>query len=92
MSLEQGLLFYCSLIKLMRIKGLPRFMRKFCLDMVTKTIQYREINNIVRKDLMQYLIQLRNNSATDIDEWKIKTSGKFRIFNLKFLVLTKFSD
>jgi hypothetical protein len=49
--------------------------------MVTKTIQSREANNIIRKDLMQYLIQLRNNSSTAIDEWKIKTSGMGYLFD-----------
>lgn len=53
-------------------------MEKFCLDMVTKTIEERERNNIVRPDLMQCLIQLRNNSdnRSDADEWKINSSGK----------------
>lgn len=54
-------------------------MHDFCLNMVTKTIDERERNNIVRKDLMQYLIQLRNKSdgeGTDADEWKINSSGK----------------
>lgn len=51
-------------------------MRDFCLGMVTKTIEDRERNNIVRKDLMQYLIQLRNNSEAGGDEWKINSSGK----------------
>lgn len=52
-------------------------MRDFCLNMVTKTIEERERNNIVRKDLMQCLIQLRNNSdnKADADEWKITASG-----------------
>lgn len=50
-------------------------MKKFCVDMVTKTIQFRETNNVVRNDLMQYLIQLRNNSAPELDNWKIKVSG-----------------
>lgn len=53
-------------------------MRKFCIDIVTKTIEERERNNIVRKDLMQYLVQLRNNSENkvDDDEWKINSTGK----------------
>ncbi|XP_070496893.1 cytochrome P450 6d3-like [Chironomus tepperi] len=75
--IRRSSIFICpGLIKLLRLKGLPPFIRKFCLDMVTKTVQYREANNIVRKDLMQYLIQLRNNSSTEVDEWKIKTSAK----------------
>ncbi|KAL7043618.1 hypothetical protein ACKWTF_001596 [Chironomus riparius] len=70
-------IFICpGLLKILKIKGLPPFMEKFCLDMVTKTIQYRETNNVVRKDLMQYLIQLRNNSTSQIDDWKIKASAK----------------
>lgn len=57
--------------------SLPNFMRKFCINMVTKTIEEREKNNIVKKDLMQYLIQLRNKSENkvDEDEWKINGTG-----------------
>lgn len=60
------------------MKGLPSYLRDFCLGLVTKTIEERERNNIVRKDLMQYLIQLRNNSdeKTDGDEWKVNATGK----------------
>lgn len=46
------------LLKIFRLKGLLTFMRTFCLGLVTKTIEEREKNNIVRKDLMQYLIQV----------------------------------
>lgn len=47
--------------------------------MVAKTIEEREKNNVVRKDLMQYLIQLRNNNdetKLEVDEWRINASGK----------------
>jgi hypothetical protein len=52
--------------------------------MVTKTIEDRERNNIVRKDLMQCLIQLRNNvdNEAGADEWKINASGKKRTAQL----------
>lgn len=66
------------------MKSLPPYMREFCIGMVTNTIEERERNNIVRKDLMQYLIQLRNNTSNDKvdeDEWKINASGK--IFDQK---------
>ncbi|XP_070497146.1 cytochrome P450 6d3-like [Chironomus tepperi] len=63
-------------LKMLNMKGLPSFMEDFCLNMVTKTIQHREANNVVRKDLMQYLIQLRNNSTAELDEWKIKLLAK----------------
>jgi hypothetical protein len=53
-------------------------MRDFCINMVTKTIEEREKNNTMRKDLMQYLIQLRNRSEniTGDEEWKINATGK----------------
>jgi hypothetical protein len=54
-------------------------MREFCIGMITKTIEERESKNIVRKDLIQYLIQLRNNGdgkASSDDEWKINSTGK----------------
>lgn len=46
--------------------------------MVTKTIENREKNNLVKKDLMQYLIQLRNRNENknDEDEWSINATGK----------------
>lgn len=59
------------------MKSLPQYIRDFSLKLVTKTIEEREKNNIVKKDLMQYLIQLRNkseNSAKE-DEWKINAGN-----------------
>lgn len=53
-------------------------MEDFCIGMVTKTIDERERHNIVRKDLMQYLIQLRNNSDNKVGdgEWEINAGGE----------------
>lgn len=45
------------------------------MRLATETIEYREQNNIVRKDLMQYLIQLRNNVSIDSDDL-VTSSGK----------------
>jgi cytochrome P450 family 6 len=48
------------------------------VNLVSKTIEEREKHNIVRKDLIQYLIQLRNGAAkteNDDDEWKIESDG-----------------
>lgn len=61
------------------MNGLPEFMREFCIRLVTDTVEEREKNNVVRKDLMQYLIQLRNNienGSIENDEWIVKKSGK----------------
>jgi hypothetical protein len=47
----------------------------FCINTTKRTIEKRENENIVRKDLMQYLIQIRNNAS--IDEWKIGSTSEF---------------
>jgi hypothetical protein len=60
------------------LKALCREVREFFIHLVTKTIEEREKNDIVRKDLMQYLIQLRNGdtikSVDNDDEWKIQSN------------------
>lgn len=49
--------------------------RKFFIDLATETVEYREKNNIVRKDFMQLLLQLRNSGKVSKDgEWEINTS------------------
>lgn len=50
-------------------------MRQFCMKIVSSTVAERENQNIVKKDLMQFLIQLRNNNEgnADSDEWKINS-------------------
>ena len=45
------------------------------MNLVTTTIEHREKNNVMRKDLMQFLIQLRNNSDTNADAWNFKNSS-----------------
>lgn len=53
------------------MKGLPGFIQEFCLRIVTETITNRETTSEVRRDLMQYLIQLRNSTGSEIDDGKI---------------------
>lgn len=46
------------------------------MNIVKKQIEFREQNNVTRKDFIQILIQLRNNSEIneDSDSWDVKTS------------------
>lgn len=47
------------------------------LAIVKDTIEYREQNGIVRKDLLQLLMQLRNKGSIEEDDsksWNIQTS------------------
>lgn len=65
-----------SLLNFTGIKFLPKSMRDFCIDIVKTTVEERERNHIVRKDLMQSMIQLRNNNKIEnSDELKLDASG-----------------
>ena len=65
-----------SLLHYTRVKFLSQSMRKFCFDIVKATVEERERHGVVRKDLMQSLIQLRNNNNIEFsDELKIDTVG-----------------
>lgn len=50
-------------------------MKEFCLKLVTMTIEERERLNIEKRDLMQFLIQLRNGVKIDENDWKIKSAA-----------------
>lgn len=56
-------------------------MRNFCIDIVKATVEQRERYGVVRKDLMQSMIQLRNNNNIEnSDEVKLDSVG----MNIKF--------
>lgn len=51
-------------------------MRKFCIDIVKTTVDNRERSGTVKRDLMQSMIQLRNNNAIEhSDEFKLNANG-----------------
>lgn len=70
------------------MKGLPTFVKEFCLNMVTKTIEHRETTGEVRQDLMQYLIQLRNNSS-EIDDWNTDAIGIHNMTTIAIQLMLK---
>ncbi|XP_055386710.1 probable cytochrome P450 6d5 [Condylostylus longicornis] len=80
-------LFLCPQI----VKFIPKFIinsnpaRKFMVKIVKETIDFREKNNFVRKDLMQSLIQLRNTGKINIDDniWDVETAAE----NLKSMTI-----
>lgn len=71
--------------KLARFLGL-RFVDKdvgdFMIDVVRQNVDYREKNNIVRKDFFQLLMQLRNSGAVQQDgKWASGKSGELMPFD-----------
>ncbi|XP_031639015.1 probable cytochrome P450 6d4 [Contarinia nasturtii] len=60
--------FFCP--KLLEILGMSSQSGKFksyMLDLVKNTMEYRETNNVIRKDFIHLLMQLRNTGKVDED-------------------------
>lgn len=69
---------YPKLAKLLRLRFTDKDVGDFMTETVRQTVDYREQNGIVRKDLLQLLIQLRNYGQVkeNDDDWSanIETS------------------
>ncbi|KAH8290104.1 hypothetical protein KR044_012428 [Drosophila immigrans] len=67
----------CSLAKLMNRMGFENEVMVKLRDIMQRTIEFREQHNVVRRDLLQLLIRLRNTGkiGEDDDEvWDIETA------------------
>lgn len=51
----------CRILEFFKASAVPKDVETFFIDVVRQTIEYREKNNVSRKDFMQFLIQLRND-------------------------------
>ncbi|XP_055604444.1 cytochrome P450 6d3-like [Uranotaenia lowii] len=64
-----GCFFFLSkLLLALRLKHVDQDVEDFIFNLVQKTVEYRESNKIVRKDVMQLLLQLRNTGVVAEDE------------------------
>lgn len=84
MNFKNGLrafstLIYPKLQKMLKLKSVDDDVESFMINVVKDTLTYREKNNVIRKDLMQLMIQLRNTGKVQDDgEWgtKIVNDGR----------------
>ncbi|XP_062563717.1 probable cytochrome P450 6d5 [Armigeres subalbatus] len=68
-----------KLNKLFKMKCVIGEVERFILNMVRETLEYREKNGVVRKDMMQLLLQLRNGGSVSGDErWDVEKLAKFK--------------
>lgn len=72
MGFVNGLRTFCTMVypkiqQTLRLKTASPEVERYIMEIVKQTIQYREKNNETRKDLMQLLIQMRNNGAIEQD-------------------------
>jgi len=59
---------YPKLQNLIKIKSVDSDVEEFMINLVKDTMEYREKNNIARKDLLQLLIQVRNTGNVENDD------------------------
>lgn len=78
----QGLKFFfltvlpTSFFRMLRIRILPKETSDFYVDVVSKTIKYREEHNIVRPDFIHLLLQARKNELkVDQADDQLKSAG-----------------
>lgn len=55
------------------MKSVEQDVEDFIISMVKGTLDYRETNNVTRKDFFQLMIQLRNTGSVQLDDqWDTK--------------------
>lgn len=57
-----------KLLSILRIKSVDQSVEDFIKSVVEQNIEYREKNNVSRKDFFQLLLQLRNNGTVQLDD------------------------
>lgn len=67
---------YPNLFIALGLKRMPDDSETFFMDMVRRTVEYREKNKLERKDFMQLLIQLRKTSQLEEDDEEVKNGVK----------------
>lgn len=73
-------LVHPKMFKLLRMKLIDDDVEKFMISLVKQNIEFREKNEVARKDFFQLLIQLRNGiDVVQDDQWKLtpRSDGKY---------------
>lgn len=80
------------LAKIFRVRFTDKDVADFMIDTVRHNLEYREKNNIVRKDFFQLLIQLRNTGAVqeDGDDWSVNVSNNHKSLTLEEMAAQSF--
>lgn len=67
--------------KFLSIDVFDKELQHFIISMVKQTLEHREKNNVIRKDIFQLIIQLRNSGIVqEAGDWetKIQNDGNIR--------------
>lgn len=82
-----------KLLLLIKAKIIDNEVENFIFSMVKQNLEYREKNNVSRKDFFQLLIQLRNTGKVQLDDdWdtKIVKNEKEKQFSINDLASQSF--
>lgn len=92
-SLRLGCTFFIPEFKdLLGFSCSPPDVEQFIRSLVRETIEYRESNNVSRQDLMQLMLQLRNNGMVSTDgKWDLTVSNKEKSFSLEQIMANTYA-
>lgn len=83
--------FYPKLAQLLRLRFADKDVGDFMTETVRQTVEYREENNIIRKDFLQLLIQLRNTGEVQgDDDWSAKATVNGKLMSLEEMAAHSF--
>lgn len=76
--------FSPKLAKILRVRFTDKDVGDFMIETVKQNLEYREKNNVSRKDFFQLLIQFRNSGEIDDNnDWSAKQSNKAKSLSLE---------
>ncbi|XP_058830801.1 probable cytochrome P450 6d4 [Topomyia yanbarensis] len=76
--------FTPKLNSVLGFKFIDQEVEDFMINVVKDTLEHRESNNVIRKDMMQLLLQLRNLGTVSIDErWDIGVPNSHKQLSLE---------
>lgn len=80
------------LARIFRVRFTDKDVADFMIDTVRNNLEYREKNNIVRKDFFQLLIQLRNTGMVpdDGDDWSVNASNNNKSLTVEEMAAQSF--
>jgi len=65
---------FLSFLVFCRVSVLPKYIKNYFVKIIKEIINYREKENVSRKDFMQLMLQIRNTGKTSSDgDWKVET-------------------
>lgn len=81
-----------KLSKLLGLRFVDKEIGDFMIDTVRQNLEYREKNNVTRKDFFQLLMQLRNTGQVnkEDDDWSAKTNSDKKALSLEEIAAQAF--